>query len=205
MLRCREILDPPGPLLFRQTLYRDERGLFAENYHERRYRKLGLDARFVQTNRSTSRPGVLRGLHFQNPQAQGKLVSVQRGAVFDVAVDIRVGSPTHGHWYGVRLSADNGLQLWIPPDFAHGFVTLGEEADVLYHCTAHYEPTAERTLRWNDPEIGIEWPVDDPIISPKDAAGRPLRALREGGFLPSYREPGPKGKEVCENPAPVVL
>lgn len=204
-MKVEPILDPPGPILFRRTVHRDERGSFVEDYHERRYRESGLSARFVQTNRSTSRRGVLRGLHFQHPQAQGKLVSVSRGEIFDVAVDIRVGSPTHGRWYGVRLSGDNGLQLWIPPDFAHGFVTLSEEADLQYHCTAHYDPLSERVLKWNDAELGIEWPVAEPSLSPKDEAGLSLRALGEKGFLPRFAPGGAAAGGSADAMIPVVL
>ncbi len=180
------ILDPLGPILFRRRVHRDERGAFVESYHERRYRDMGLDVRFVQSNCSTSHRGVLRGLHFQHPNPQGKLVSVTHGEVFDVAVDIRVGSPTWGRWYGVRLSAANGLQLWVPPDFAHGFVALSETADLSYHCTAPYDPESEHTLVWNDPAIAIDWPVAEPVLSPKDRAGETLAELRAAGNLPSF-------------------
>lgn len=190
MPKPEPILDPPGPILFRREVYRDERGAFVESYHQGRYDELGLRVRFVQTNCTTSKKGVLRGLHFQHPNAQGKLVSVTRGAVFDVAVDIRTGSPSFGRWYGGELSADNGLQLWVPPDFAHGFVVLSDEADLLYHCTALYDPVSERSLKWDDPAIGIEWPVDGAIVSPKDAAARPLATLAEKGLLPRF-EPRP--------------
>jgi dTDP-4-dehydrorhamnose 3,5-epimerase len=181
------ILDPIGPILFERDVYRDQRGAFVESYHERRYDELGLHVRFVQTNVSTTLGGVLRGLHFQHPTAQGRLVSVTRGEVYAVAVDIRVGSPTFGHSYAVTLSADNGLQLWIPPDFAHGFVATSDEADFLCHCTAQYDPISERTLKWDDPELEIEWPVLEPIVSPKDVAGRGLSKLADKGLLPRYR------------------
>ncbi|MDX1393405.1 MAG: dTDP-4-dehydrorhamnose 3,5-epimerase [Gemmatimonadota bacterium] len=181
--------DPRGPLLFEREIHSDERGAFLEDYHEERYRTLGFEARFVQTNRSTSRGGVLRGLHYQHPGGQGKLVSVTRGTVFDVAVDIRTGSPTFGRWYGVELSADNGRQLWIPPDFAHGFLALSDEADLLYHCTDFYDPASEHTLAWDDPSVGIEWPGRDPILSPKDREGLTLEALTLVGHLPSWRDP----------------
>lgn len=193
MPKPEPILDPPGPILFRREVHRDPRGAFVECYHQGRYDDLGLAVRFVQTNCTTSVKGVLRGLHFQHPCAQGKLVSATRGAVFDVAVDIRVGSPSFGHWYGVELSAENGLQLWIPPDFAHGFVTLSGEADLLYHCTALYDPVSERVLAWDDPEVAIEWPVQDPILSPKDTAGRRLETLRARDLLPGFAGPG-RGK-----------
>lgn len=194
MPKPEPILDPPGPILFRREVHRDLRGAFVESYHEGRYEQLGLRVRFVQTNCTTSRKGVLRGLHFQHPGAQGKLVSVTRGAVFDVAVDIRAGSPSFGRWYGVELSAENGLQLWIPPDFAHGFVALSDEADLLYHCTALYDPVSERSLKWDDPTIGIEWPVEAPIVSPKDEAGRPLATLRKKGLLPRFEPRSPDAR-----------
>lgn len=181
------IYDPIGPILFRRTVHRDSRGSFVEDYHEKRYQDIGLDVRFVQMNRSTSLRGVLRGLHFQNPGAQGKLVSVSRGEVFDVAVDIRVGSPTFGRWYGVHLSANNGLQLWVPPDFAHGFAALSDEADLSYQCTDLYRPEADHTLIWDDRDVGIEWPLSAPLLSDKDAAGLTLAELEAAGRLPLYR------------------
>lgn len=180
------IVDPPGPVLFEREIHSDERGAFLEDYHEERYRSLGFDARFVQTNRSASRAGVLRGLHFQHPSAQGKLVSVTRGSLFDVAVDIRVGSPTFGRWYGVELSAENGRQLWIPPDFAHGFLALSDQADLLYHCTGFYDAVSEHTLAWDDPAVGIDWPRRDPILSPKDREGLTLEELAATGQLPRW-------------------
>ncbi len=189
MPQPQPILDPVGPILFQREVHRDQRGVFVESYHERRYEDLGLHVRFVQTNCSSTIGGVLRGLHFQHPTAQGKLVSVTRGEVFDVAVDIRVGSPTFGHTFGVALSAENGLQLWIPPDFAHGFVAVTDEADILNHCTAQYDPTSERTLKWDDPALAIDWPIERPIVSPKDEAGRLLSVLHEKGLLPRYLSP----------------
>ena len=209
MPKPEHIQDPIGPILFRREVHRDQRGAFVENYHERRYDDLGLKVRFVQTNCSTTLGGVLRGLHFQHPQPQGKLVSVTRGEVWDVAVDIRVGSPTFGRWYGVELSAENGRQLWVPPDFAHGFVALSPEADLLYHCTELYDPVSERVLKWDDPKLGIEWPSDSPIVSPKDEAGRPLAMLEKKGLLPKYagpdREEREEPKPVTGAAAPVVL
>ncbi|MDH3732262.1 MAG: dTDP-4-dehydrorhamnose 3,5-epimerase [Gemmatimonadota bacterium] len=183
-----QIDDPAGPILFERTVHTDERGAFVEDFHEERYRALGFEARFVQTNRSSSRCGVLRGLHFQNPGAQGKLVSVTRGTVFDVAVDIRVGSPTFGHWFGVELSGENGLQLWVPPDFAHGFVALSDQADLLYHCTATYDAGAEHTLVWNDPSLAVDWPLDAPVLSPKDREGLTLEELAATGQLPEWED-----------------
>jgi len=196
------ILDPIGPILFQREVHRDQRGAFVESYHEGRYEELGLRVRFVQTNCSTTLGGVLRGLHFQHPHGQGKLVSVTRGEVFDVAVDIRVGSPTFGHWYGKELSAENGFQLWIPEGFGHGFIALSPEADLLYHCTAQYDPISERTLRYDDPELGIEWPGDRHILSPKDEAGRSLSTLAEKSLLPRYE--GPRQPEDRSEPEPVT-
>jgi dTDP-4-dehydrorhamnose 3,5-epimerase len=129
---------------------------------------------------------VLRGLHFQHPQPQGKLVSVTRGTAFDVAVDIRIGSPCFGRWIAVRLSSDNGRQLYVPPDFAHGFLALSDPVDLLYQCTAPYLPAAERTLRWDDPDVGIDWPQEQPLLSDKDALGSTLATLEREAALPSY-------------------
>lgn len=195
MLDARRITDPEGPILFERTVHADDRGVFVENFHEGRYRALGFHARFVQSNRSSSRRGVLRGLHFQHPGAQGKLVSVTRGRVFDVAVDIRVGSPTFGRWFGVELSGGNGLQLWVPPDFAHGFVALSDEADLLYHCTAPYDPSAEQTLGWDDPDVGIEWPVVEPLLSVKDRSAATLGELAAAGRLPCLPADGERALE----------
>jgi len=167
----------PGLLLLHPRLFRDERGWFAETFHEGRYRDLGIPEAFVQDNVSYSKRNVLRGLHLQNPNPQGKLVSVLHGEVYDVAVDVRPGSPTFGQWYGLTLSAQNGYQLWIPPGFAHGFVVTGAEAVFSYKCTDFYAPHAELSLRWDDPGLGIEWPVADPIVSPKDATAPLLQDI----------------------------
>lgn len=195
-MQLEPILEPRGPILVHRDVHRDERGAFVESWHEARYREAGIDQRFVQVNCSRSVRGVLRGLHFQNPSAQGKLVSVTRGRVFDVAVDIRPDSPSFGRWVGVELSDENGRQLWIPPDFAHGFVTLSDEADLLYHCTELYDAGSEHTLAWDDPEVAVEWPLERPIISDKDAAGRTLEELRRDGALPgSAPRSGPARRE----------
>ena len=159
----------PGLRLIEPDVYRDERGYFMETWNERAYREHKLDMTFVQDNLSFSKQRVLRGLHFQNPYSQGKLVSVLRGEVFDVAVDIRSGSDTFGQWEGVTLSADNGRQLYVPEGFAHGFVVTSADALFHYKCTNSYHPDAEGIIRWNDPEIGIAWPVSDPILSERDA------------------------------------
>jgi dTDP-4-dehydrorhamnose 3,5-epimerase len=177
--------DLPGVLILEPKVFGDERGFFMETWNARRYEEAGLPARFVQDNLSYSARGVLRGLHFQHPQPQGKLVSVLRGEVFDVAVDIRVGSPTFGEWTGVTLSAENKRQFYVPPDFAHGFLVTGEDALFFYKCTDYYAPSSEGTVLWNDPEIGIEWPADAPTLSEKDRAAPPLREMPEGS-LPRY-------------------
>lgn len=152
-----------------------------EVYHQEKFRGGGITESFVQDNHSRSVRGVLRGLHYQLPNPQGKLVRAVEGSVFDVAVDIRRGSPTFGKWVGVELSEENKRQLWIPAGFAHGFCVTSETAEVVYKCTTLYDGPSDRAIRWNDPAIGIEWPVDDPILSAKDAAA-PL--LSEAPLLP---------------------
>ena len=164
-----------GVLVFEPKLFRDDRGHFAETFHHERYRAAGLTLPFVQDNWSRSRRGTLRGLHFQTPRPQGQLVRVTRGAVFDVAVDIRRSSPSFGKWFGLELSEENGKQLWIPPGFAHGFVALKDDTDFLYKCTEVYVPEADAGVLWNDPDIGIEWPLKDVLLSKKDAAAPKLR------------------------------
>jgi len=164
-----------GVLLIEPQVFGDARGFFFETWHQGRYQAAGLDRNFVQDNVSLSRQGILRGLHFQNPVPQGKLVQVLQGAVYDVAVDIRQGSPTFGQWYGVTLSADNHLQLFVPEGFAHGFCVLSETALFTYKCTDFYTPAHEYSLLWNDPDIGIEWPVSEPSLSGKDQAGKRLK------------------------------
>jgi len=166
-----------GVLLIKPKVFGDARGFFLETYNERACRDAGIGARFVQDNHSRSVRNVLRGLHFQFPTWQGKLVSVVCGEVFDVAVDIRRDSPTFGRWYGTLLSGENHHQLYVPPGFAHGFCTLSETADVSYKCTAHYVPADDRCIVWNDPDIGIAWPVAEPLLSDKDARGARLRDL----------------------------
>lgn len=162
----------------------DHRGFFAETYSQRVYIEIGIDARFVQDNHSlSSRIGTVRGLHFQvPPHAQGKLVRCGRGAIFDVAVDIRRDSPTYGQWVGYELSAENGAQLYIPAGFAHGFITLQPDSEIVYKCTDYYVPESEGALRWDDPEIGIDWPFQgDIILSDKDAEA-PLLADLQSPF-----------------------
>jgi dTDP-4-dehydrorhamnose 3,5-epimerase len=165
----------PGVLLIEPKVFRDDRGHFVESFQAERYTKAGITGPFVQDNWSRSKKGTLRGLHFQNPRPQGKLVMVTRGAVFDVAVDIRKSSPTFGKWFGVELNEENAKQLWIPPGFAHGFVTLSETADFLYKCTDVYVPEADGGVLWNDPDIAIPWPITEPLLSKKDAAAPRLR------------------------------
>jgi dTDP-4-dehydrorhamnose 3,5-epimerase len=163
-----------GVKLLRPQAYADARGSFFEAWHRPRFARLGLSADFVQDNVVGSRHQVLRGLHFQYPRAQLKLVSVLHGEVFDVVVDIRRGSATYGQWHGWNLSAENHLQLWIEPGFAHGYQVLSEYAVVNYKCTHVYEPADDRTVNWADPLIGINWPLPNPILSAKDQAARNL-------------------------------
>ncbi|MBN1125592.1 MAG: dTDP-4-dehydrorhamnose 3,5-epimerase [Sedimentisphaerales bacterium] len=158
----------PEVLLIEPTAFGDDRGFFLETWNGQRYTEAGLDVDFVQDNVSFSQKGVLRGLHFQHPQAQGKLVQVLAGDVFDVAVDIRIGSKTFGQWIGEKLSVENHRQLYIPPGFAHGFCVLSETALFSYKCTDYYHPQTEGGVLWNDPEVGIDWPVDHPQLSAKD-------------------------------------
>ena len=168
----------PDVLLIEPKVHGDERGFFMETYQSELFSKVGILDRFVQDNHSGSRQYTLRGLHYQIQQSQGKLVRVGVGEVFDVAVDIRRSSPTFGKWEGVRLSAQNKLQLWIPPGFAHGFYVLSEWAELIYKSTDYYAPQWERTIRWNDPQIGITWPLMDgqePVLSAKDMQGTPLK------------------------------
>lgn len=159
----------PGVIIIEPKVYGDTRGFFFETFQYEKYKQHGITKPFVQDNISRSVKGVLRGLHYQMEQPQGKLVSVFRGAVFDVAVDIRLGSPTFGHWVGVELNDENHRQLYIPEGFAHGFAVLSDEVDFFYKCTDYYQPASERGVRWNDPNIGIQWPVKDPILSDKDS------------------------------------
>jgi dTDP-4-dehydrorhamnose 3,5-epimerase len=170
-----------GVLVFEPKLFGDQRGFFMESFNQRLFDDaVGASVNFVQDNHSRSARGVLRGLHFQRaPNAQGKLVRVAAGVVFDVAVDIRPGSTTYGRWVGLELSADNHRQLWIPPGLAHGFLVLSDSADFLYKTTDYYAPQAEGSLRWDDPDLGIAWPDAGvaPVLSPKDAVAPGLREL----------------------------
>jgi dTDP-4-dehydrorhamnose 3,5-epimerase len=168
----------PGVLVFTPTVYRDARGFFCESYNQESWRKAGVETPFVQDNHSRSARGTLRGLHFQlPPAAQAKLLRVVRGAVWDVAVDIRRGSPSFGQWVGVELTEDNFRQLYIPEGFAHGFCVLSDVADVLYKTSRFYSPTHEQGIAWDDPEIGIAWPERAPLLSERD---------RKAGSLAEY-------------------
>ena len=166
----------PDLLILEPRVFGDERGFFLESFNEREMREAGIVGHFVQDNHSRSQRNVLRGLHYQVRQTQGKLLRVASGTVFDVAVDLRRFSPTFGRWVGAELSAENKRILWVPPGFAHGFLVLSESADFLYKATDYYAPEFERTIRWNDPDLGIAWPlVGEPVLSAKDAAGTPFR------------------------------
>ena len=169
----------PGPLIIEPRVFGDERGFFMETWSAGTFAEAGLELTWVQDNHSHSQKGVLRGLHFQNPGPQGKLVRVTRGAVYDVAVDLRRSSPHFGQWVGVELSGDNKRMFWVPEGFAHGFLTLADDTDFMYKCTAPYAPQTEFTLAWDDPAVGVEWPIDglEPIISEKDKVGLSLAQL----------------------------
>lgn len=175
----------PGVVVVEPQVFDDSRGYFYESYHEAKYAKLGIHANFVQTNVSRSAKGVLRGLHYQWPHPQGKLVSVLEGEVYDVAVDIRHGSPTFGQWVSAMLTADNHRHMWIPAGFAHGFCVLSDYATFTYQCTTLYDPAADASICWNDAAIGIDWPVSEPVISAKDAKA-PLLAEVPVDRLPPF-------------------
>ena len=167
----------PGVLIVEPKVFGDERGFFLESWNRARFADAGLDIDFVQDNHSRSNRGVLRGMHFQNPGPQGKLVRVVSGAVYDVAVDLRRSSATFGQWFGVELSAANHRMLWVPEGFAHGFLTLEDGTDFLYKCTEYYAPEHEHAIRWDDPDLAIDWPLEglEPQISAKDAAAKSFR------------------------------
>ena len=168
--------DIDGPLILEPKVFGDARGFFLESWNATSFAEIGLDVTFVQDNHSRSQKGVLRGMHFQSPAPQGKLVRVVRGAVFDAIVDLRRSSPTFGQWTGVTLSAENKRMFWVPEGFAHGFLTLEDDTDFLYKCTSAYLPQNEHSLAWDDPEVGIEWPLEgiELKLSAKDAAGVPI-------------------------------
>lgn len=168
-----------GVVLLAPRSFGDERGYFMETFHRRRYDECGITVDFCQDNLSFSRRGALRGLHYQLPHAQAKLVQVLVGEVFDVAVDIRRGSPSFGRWVGATLSAENRRQLFLPAGFAHGFCVMSEAALFVYKCSDYYAPEADRGILWSDPELAIDWPIKDPVLSPKDAALPRLRDLAD--------------------------
>ena len=176
--------DLPGLRIFEPKVFGDARGFFVETWNRRRYAEAGLDVDFVQDNLSYSRRGILRGLHFQQPNPQGKLLQVLEGEVFDVAVDIRRGSPTFGRWCGLLLSAENKRQFYVPPGFAHGFAVVSEAALFHYKCTEFYSPKDEVSIKWDDPDLGIAWPVQAPIISERDAKGIRLCDLPQERLFP---------------------
>jgi len=177
----------PGVLIFEPDVFSDKRGFFLETWRSTIYEKAGVKASFVQDNVSFSRKGILRGLHYQYPQSQGKLVQVLSGSVIDVAVDIRAGSPTYGHWISEELSDVNHKQVYIPPGFAHGYCVKNETAIFLYKCTDFYNPNTEHGIIWNDPDLNIEWPVTEPVLSAKDAKYPKLSDIPEDK-LPHFGE-----------------
>ncbi|MCY1042976.1 dTDP-4-dehydrorhamnose 3,5-epimerase [Corallococcus sp. bb12-1] len=176
-------LELPEVLLVEPKVFGDDRGFFLESYHAKRYADAGITGPFVQDNLSRSLKGTLRGLHFQEPNVQGKLVQCLSGAVWDVAVDVRRGSPTFGRWVAAELSFENKRQLWVPPGFAHGFCVLSDSADFFYKCTALYSPETERSVLWNDPDLAIPWPVSAPLLSGKD---QQAPRLKDAPVLPAF-------------------
>ncbi len=176
VLQCKV----PGLLVIEPKVFGDARGYFVETWHQQRYQEAGLGVVFVQDNLSFSRRGTLRGLHFQNPNPQAKLLQVLEGEVFDVAVDLRRGSPTFGRWESVVLSSENKRQFFVPTGFAHGFLVVSETALVCYKCSTFYSPKDEQAVRWDDPDLAIPWPLAGPILSAKDANARRLRELAPG-------------------------
>ena len=175
----------PGVVIIEPQVFGDARGFFYESYNRAKYHEAGITRQFVQSNVSRSAKSVLRGLHYQSPNPQGKLVSVLEGEVFDVAVDIRRDSPTFGQWVGAMLTADNHRHFWIPEGFAHGFCVLSEFATFAYQCTALYDHAADASVRWNDPDIGIDWPVSSPLLSDKDEKAPLLKDVAQDR-LPEY-------------------
>ncbi len=168
----------PGVLILEPKVFLDDRGYFLETWNSTRYEQVGIPGPFVQDNISFSKKGILRGLHFQYPQSQGKLIQVLSGEVLDVIVDIRSGSPTYSQWVGEILSESNHRQIYVPPGFAHGYCVTSETAIFSYKCTDFYNPATEHGIIWNDPDIGIEWPIAQPVLSPKDAVYPRLKDLR---------------------------
>jgi dTDP-4-dehydrorhamnose 3,5-epimerase len=176
--------DLPGVIVVEPVVHRDSRGFFLETYHARRYREAGIPATFVQDNHSRSMRGTVRGLHFQVRRPQGKLVRALFGEMYDVAVDVRRGSPTFGRWVGAHLTAENFRQIYVPPGFAHGFCILSEVGEVEYKCTELYDPEDELGIAWNDPQVGVQWPVAEPLLSAKDKAAPRLADVLDR--LPAY-------------------
>jgi dTDP-4-dehydrorhamnose 3,5-epimerase len=179
-------LSIPGVVLIEPPCFADNRGFFMETFHLKKYKDAGLDKNFVQDNHSHSSENVLRGLHYQLKHSQGKLIYAVTGEILDVALDIRLGSPTFGHWTGATLSAENKRQIYIPEGFAHGFVVISESADVIYKCTDLYAPGDEYGVLWSDPDIGINWTVDAPVLSQKDLENPTLKDIPEN-LLPVYQ------------------
>lgn len=177
----------PGVIIIEPSIFKDDRGFFMETYHQKKYAQAGITERFVQDNRSHSRQHTLRGLHYQIVHTQAKIVQVVDGDIFDVAVDIRVGSPAFGKWFGMRLSAENKRQMFIPGGFAHGFCVLSQTADVVYKCSDFYAPQDEYGILWSDTAIGINWPVKTPVLSPKDRHFPCLNELT-AAQLPTFNE-----------------
>lgn len=177
----------PGVLIIQPQVFQDERGFFMETYHQKRYEQNALDCMFVQDNLSHSILGTLRGLHYQLKHPQSKLVQVIKGAIFDVAVDIRQGSPSFGKWTGVHISDENRRQIFVPKGFAYGFCVLSETADVIYKCTDFYAPDDEGGIVWSDPDIGIVWPISDPLLSEKDSH-YPCLSDVPTGHIPVYED-----------------
>ena len=176
----------PDVIIVEPDIYKDHRGFFLESYNQKIYRENGIDANFVQDNHSKSEKGILRGMHNQNPNPQAKLVRVIKGAVLDVAVDVRIGSPTFGKWVSVELSEDNFRHLFVPQGFLHGFYVLSDTAEFQYKCDNFYSKQDEISVRWDDPQIGIDWPVKEPILSEKDKNAPLLKDILDK--LPKYRD-----------------
>ncbi|MBL8192025.1 MAG: dTDP-4-dehydrorhamnose 3,5-epimerase [Acidobacteria bacterium] len=184
----------PEVVILEPQVFRDERGFFLESYNRQKYREAGIELEFVQDNHSRSQRGTIRGLHAQINRPQGKLIRVSAGEIFDVAVDVRRGSPTFGQWVGAWLTADNFRQMYVPPGFVHGFCVTSDFAEVQYKCTDFYDPTSEISVLWNDKEIGIDWPLDEiaePILSKKDLVAKPLQQLMD--VLPWFENNGTSG------------
>ena len=175
----------PGVFLIEPKRFGDNRGFFLETFRSDLFEEAGISAQFVQDNHSRSSKGVLRGLHYQLVQPQGKFVRVATGAVFDVAVDVRRGSPNFGQWFGAELSEDNMNMMYVPPGFAHGFVVLSDTADFIYKCTDYYHPESEQGIAWDDPDIGVEWPISDIMLSEKDKLNPKLKD-QHSDLLPQY-------------------